>query len=78
MSKKLVVSWILTNKRMFWLKYAHFIDEEPYDSIPLDLKHDDENNRYYIEFFIKTPIYGGKYAIDWGFKDWFSIYDVVK
>lgn len=51
------------------LKYAHFIDEEPYDSIPLDLKYDDENNKYYIEFFIKTPIYGGKYAIDWGFND---------
>ena len=51
------------------LKYAHFIDEEPYDSIPLDLKHDDENNKYYVEFFIKTPIYGGKYAIDWGFND---------
>lgn len=47
------------------LKYAHFIDEEPYDSIPLKLQHDDENNKYYVEFFIKTPIYGGKYAIDW-------------
>lgn len=51
------------------LKYAHFIDEEPYDSIPLKLQHDDENNKYYVEFFIKTPIYGGKYAIDWGFND---------
>lgn len=51
------------------LKYAHFIDEEPYDSTPLDLKHDDENNKYYVEFTIKTPIYGGKYAIDWGFND---------
>lgn len=51
------------------LKYAYFIDEEPYDSIPLKLQHDDENNKYYVEFFIKTPIYGGKYAIDWGFND---------
>lgn len=51
------------------LKYAHFIDEEPYDSIPLKLQHDDGNNKYYVEFFIKTPIYGGKYAIDWGFND---------
>lgn len=51
------------------LKYAHFIDEESYDSIPLKLQHDDENNKYYVEFFIKTPIYGGKYAIDWGFND---------
>lgn len=51
------------------LKYAHFIDEEPYDSVSLDLKHDDENNKYYVEFKIKTPIYGGKYAIDWNFND---------
>lgn len=51
------------------LKFAHFIDEEPYDSVPLDLKHDDENNNYYVEFNIKTPIYGGKYAIDWNFND---------
>ncbi len=51
------------------LKYAHFIDEDPYDSIPLDLMHDDENNKNYVEFNIKRPIYGGKYAIDWNFND---------
>ena len=51
------------------LKFAHFIDNEPYDSVSLELKHDDENNKNYVEFFIKTPIYGGKYAIDWNFKD---------
>ena len=35
----------------------------------IEIDVDDENNKYYVEFFIKTPIYGGKYAIDWGFND---------
>lgn len=51
------------------LKYAHYIDEIPYDTIPLKSKYDGEKNAYYVEFNIKNPIYGGKYAIDWNFND---------
>lgn len=49
------------------LKYAHYIDEIPYDTISLKIKYDDEKNMHYVEFNIKNPIYGGKYAIDWNF-----------
>ena len=51
------------------LKFAHFIDKEPYDSVPLELKYDEEADKNYVEFFIKSPIYGGKYVIDWNFSD---------
>lgn len=51
------------------LKYAHFIDKIPYDTIPLEKKYDDEKEMHYVEFFVKNPIYGGKYAIDWSFND---------
>lgn len=51
------------------LKYAHFIDEAPYDTIKLPKKFDDDKNMHYVEFKIKNPIYGGKYVIDWSFND---------
>lgn len=51
------------------LKYAHYIDEVPYDTTPLELRYDEEKNMNYVEFNIKNPIYGGKYAIDWNFND---------
>lgn len=51
------------------LKYAHFIDEIPYDTVKLELKYDDEKYMHYVEFKINSPIYGGKYAIDWSFND---------
>lgn len=51
------------------LKYAHYIDEIPYDTVPLNINFDDEKNMRYVEFSIKYPIYGGKYVIDWNFND---------
>ncbi len=51
------------------MKYAHYIDEIPYDTVPLEIKFDDEKDMNYIEFNIKKPIYGGKYMIDWNFND---------
>lgn len=51
------------------LKYAHFIDDIPYDTVALNKQYDDEKNMHYVEFYVKTPIYGGKYAIDWSFND---------
>lgn len=51
------------------LKYAHYIDETPYDTVPLEIKYEEEKNMRYVEFNIKNPIYGGKYKIDWNFND---------
>ncbi len=51
------------------LKYAHFIDKIPYDTEPLKLETDRESSRQYVEFIIPTPIYGGKYEVDWNFSD---------
>lgn len=51
------------------IKYAHFIDENSYDTIPLNIEHDVEKGIKFVEFSIKNPIYGGKYSIDWSFPD---------
>lgn len=59
------------------LKYAHFIDKIPYNTEELERKYDDEKNMHYVEFRIKNPIYGGKYAIDWSFNDWFYYNNMV-
>lgn len=51
------------------LKYAHFIDKTPYDTIELEVINDDVHDKKYVEFQIPTPIYGGLYSIDWELED---------
>ena len=46
-------------------KYAHFIDNEPYEVGKLSTKYDEKYDDLYVEATIKKPIYGGKYEIDW-------------
>lgn len=50
------------------LKYARYLDRGPYDIKPGKLEIEDQNYNY-VEFIIKNPIPGGKYAIDWEFLD---------
>lgn len=52
------------------LKYAHFIDETPCDTIELEVKNNDIHDKKYVEFQILTPIYGGLYSIDWEEMAW--------
>lgn len=61
------VSLKVTNIRK--LKYADYLDDEPYESTPDKLKLDKDPQFHYVEFIIKHPICGGKYAIDWEFQD---------
>lgn len=51
------------------LKYAHFIDKIPYDTMELEVNYDDIHDKKYVEFPISTPIYGGLYSIDWELED---------
>lgn len=50
------------------LKYARYLDTEPYDSQPAEPKLDREEKFRVVEFVIRHPIPGGKYAIDWEFQ----------
>lgn len=50
------------------LKYARYPDSEPYDSEPGTPKMDEAQEFQCVEFKIKHPIPGGKYAIDWEFQ----------
>ncbi len=51
------------------LKYAHLIDKSPYDTEKLEIKYDENKCMNYVEFKVKNPIYGGKYAIEWSFNN---------
>lgn len=46
-------------------KYAHFIDNEPYEVEAMPILYDKQYGNSYVEATIKKPIYGGKYEIDW-------------
>lgn len=50
------------------LKYARYLDTEPYDSQTAVPKLDENEEFRIVEFLIKHPIPGGKYAIDWEFQ----------
>lgn len=50
------------------LKYARYLDTGPYDSQPAVPKLDENKEFRVVEFVIKRPIPGGKYAIDWDFQ----------
>lgn len=51
------------------LKFADFLDNEHYDCERGELKLDEAQEFHYVEFSIKRPISGGKYAIDWDFQE---------
>lgn len=51
------------------LKFADFLDVEPYDCETSELKLDETQRFHYVEFTIRHPIVGAKYAIDWEFQD---------
>lgn len=51
------------------LKFADFLDSEHYDCETGELKLDEKQEFHYVEFSIKRPILGGKYAIDWDFQE---------
>lgn len=50
------------------LKYADYLDDEPYECIPGELEWDEDRQFRFVEFTIEHPIQGGKYAIDWEFQ----------
>lgn len=50
------------------LKYARYLDSIPYDITPGKLEMDKDREFWYVEFTIKHPVPGGKYAIDWEFQ----------
>lgn len=51
------------------LKFADFLDNEHYDCETGELRLDEAQEFHYVEFSIKRPILGGKYAIDWDFQE---------
>lgn len=51
------------------LKFADFLDNEHYDCELGELKLDETQSFHCVEFSIKRPICGGKYAIDWDFQE---------
>ena len=50
------------------MKYAHYIDLNPYYVKETSVQVDNQNN-HYVEFNIPNPVLGGKYVIDWDFDD---------
>lgn len=48
-----------------FMKYSHFIDTRPYETEPVNIEYDSISDKKYVEYNIKTPIYGGKYVFDW-------------
>lgn len=50
------------------LKYADYLDDEPYEREDGRLELEEHSDYHYVEFVIRHPIIGGKYAIDWEFE----------
>lgn len=50
------------------LKYARYLDSIPYDITRCKPEIDEAREFQYVEFTIKHPVPGGKYAIDWEFQ----------
>lgn len=49
------------------MKYADFLDAEPYECKPGKLELDEAQEFHFVEFTIDHPIVGAKYVIDWEF-----------